>query len=234
LIKARVAITIRKSTDETRCTLGSPAAKGHTMRFAARRRLALLALAAASLLAAGLSGTAQAQSSPLTDQCAGQQLSRPFLPWLDLDSYTLAGDGGFEAGASGWTLSGGATVVSGNEPWHVRGATDAQSLNLPVGASATSPAVCIGLLDPTARLFARSLGGTLEVDATVNTGAVSAVVPVGVIAAGSKWAPTSPLPVLANLTTLVSNGTGSVTFSFTALGGGVQIDDLYVDPFKVN
>jgi hypothetical protein len=196
--------------------------------------LALLAVAAVSLLAAGLSGTAHAQSSLLTGQCAGQQLSRPFLPWLDLDSYIFAGDGGFEAGGNGWTLSGGAKVVTGNEPWHVHAATDAHSLNLPIGATATSPAVCIGLLHPTARLFARSLGGTLEVDATVNTGTLSAVVPVGVVVAGSKWAPTLPLPVLANLTTLVSDGTGSVTFSFTALGGGVQIDDLYVDPFKVN
>jgi hypothetical protein len=48
------------------------------------------------------------------------------------------------------------------------------------------------------------------------------------------WAPTVAAAGSANLTTLLSDGTGSVTLTFTAVGGEVQIDDVYVDPFEVN
>jgi hypothetical protein len=165
--------------------------------------------------------------------CPGQPLSQPFLPWLDASSYVFAGDGGFESGARGWNLKGGAAVVSGNEPWRVHSAADSHSLSLPAGARAASPATCIGLLHPTTRFFARSLGGTLKVDATVTIAGVSIPVLIGVVVAGNSFAPTLPLPLLANLTAPLS-GSGSVTLTFTAVGGAVQIDDLYIDPFKVN
>jgi hypothetical protein len=166
--------------------------------------------------------------------CPGQQLSQPFAPWLDPALYTLVGDGGFESGASGWTLNGGAAVVLGNEPWRVRDAGDSRSLLLPAGAQAVSPATCIGVLHPVARFFARSLGGVLKVDATVTIARISIPVPVGVVAAGSSFAPTPPVPLVANLTVPLAVGGATVKLTFTALGGAVQIDDLYIDPFKVN
>jgi hypothetical protein len=196
-----------------------------------RRWTFLGAVAALGLLFAA---PAPAQTSPAAASCPGQSYSQPFLPWLDLGQYVLAGDGGFEGGAAGWTLKGGAKVVSGNEPWFVRGAGDSRSLYLPAGAQATSPATCIGLLHPTMRFFARSFGGTVAVEATVRALGLTLVVPIGVAAAGGSFSPSLPLPILGNLTTLLSGGTGTVTLKFTALLGPVAVDDVYVDPFKVN
>jgi hypothetical protein len=194
-------------------------------------RTTTLAAAAAAALALILSAPA---SPAALAGCSGQQLAQPFRPWLDLDNYTLAGDGGFEAGATGWKLSGGASVVTGNEPWHVHAAADSRSLSLPAGAKAVSPATCIGLLHPTARLFARGSGGTLMVDTTITVLGLSVVLPVGAVVPGQSFAPTLPLPLLANLTSPLSGSTGTATLTFTALGGPVAIDDVYVDPFKVN
>jgi hypothetical protein len=204
------------------------------MSTAARRHLALLVCALAAAFAAFGATASPGSAALLTGSCPGQQLSQPFLPWLDLSRYVLVGDGGFESGASGWALGAGSQVVDGNEPWDVREAGDTHSLQLPAGGQATSPATCIGLLDPTMRFFARSLGGTLVVDATVTIGTQTTTLPVGVVAAGGEFSPTLPLPLLANLTTPLAGGTGSVTLTFTAVGGPVAIDDVYIDPYKVN
>jgi hypothetical protein len=197
-------------------------------------RALLLTITALTLALCWTTGARSASTGGPLGSCPGQQLSQPFAPWLDRASYTLVDDGGFESGALGWTLKGGAAVVSGNEPWRVRGAGDSRSLSLPAGAQATSPATCIGVLHPTARFFARSLGGALKVDATITIARISVPVPVGVVVAGSSFAPTLPLPLVANLTAPLAVGGATVTLTFTALGGAVQIDDLYIDPFKVN
>ena len=49
-----------------------------------------------------------------------------FSPWGDQRNYVLAPDGGFEAGAQGWELAGGATVVAGNESYYLNDAGDTQ------------------------------------------------------------------------------------------------------------
>src|SRR5689334_23004691 len=59
--------------------------------------------------------------SSLTEPCDGQTMERPFTRWLDLFQYTLAPGGDFESNAAGWTLTGGAQVVSGNESFNVTG-----------------------------------------------------------------------------------------------------------------
>jgi hypothetical protein len=198
------------------------------------RRLLCIPFVALGAVLLTATWTAEARAGMIAG-CPGQQLSQPFLPWLDPADYTLVGDGGFEAGASGWRLSDGASVVSGNEPWQVRDAGDSRSLNLPAGARATSPAVCVDLLQPTVRFFARSLGGTLQVDATVTVvGGLKLTVPVGGVVPGGTFAPTLPLPLLVNLMAPLFGGTGSVALTFSAVGGAVQIDDVYIDPFKVN
>jgi hypothetical protein len=171
---------------------------------------------------------------PAAAACGSQQLVRPFLPWLDPDQYFLAGDGGLEAGAQGWQLANGARATSGNEQWFVNGTGDTQSLYLPAGGVAVSPPACVELVDPTIRFFARSLGGTLKVDVTLRVAGIPATLPVGVVVSGSAFAPTPVLPLLANLTSPLAGGSSSVVIRFTALGGAVQVDDLFVDPFKVN
>ena len=190
------------------------------------RRLALLAVVAA---AAAVSVAPASANFGLPGACA-DKLSQPFLPWLDPASYVLAPDGGFEAGAGGWSLEGGARTVAGNEPWHVGAADDSSALALPRGSRATSPELCLSLAHPTVRFFARDtsvLGGLLLVEAEVEIAGVRQFAPLGVVPAGPGFAPTLPLPLLANLTSPVGR------LRFTALGGELRIDDVYIDPFKV-
>lgn len=166
-----------------------------------------------------------------------QSLDQPFLRFLDPASYVLVPDGGFEQGGAGWQLGGGAAIASGNEPWNASGPGTA-SLALPSGATAVSPSFCIGLLDPTLRLFARNSGplglGAILVSAEVDTGDASLTVPVGVVLAGSRWQPTLPLPLLVDALAPLGGGTATARLRFTALGGSWQLDDVYVDPFKTS
>ena len=50
----------------------------------------------------------------------------------------------FENGAPGWTLSPGAGIVKGSEPYGAGGSVGASSVNLPAGASVTSPFTILG------------------------------------------------------------------------------------------
>jgi hypothetical protein len=182
-----------------------------------------------------LAATAAATASPAGAalSCSGQTTVQPFKPWLDPLSYVQVPNGNLES-TSGWSLSGGAVQTSGNEPWYVSGSADRKSLALPSGSSATSPAICIGMLSPTLRFFATNSGSTLvtlKVDAITNVNGVKLTSPVGVLVGGG-WQPTLPLPFLTNLTAL---GTATVQFRFTPVGlgtSGWRIDDLYVDPVK--
>jgi hypothetical protein len=182
-----------------------------------------------------LAATAAATASPADAalSCNDQKTVQPFKPWLDPLSYVQVPSGNLES-TSGWTLSGGAAQASGNEPWYVSGSTDRKSLALPSGSSATSPALCIGMLSPTLRFFATNSGSTLvalKVEAITNVNGLKLTTPIGVLVGGG-WQPTLPLPFLTNLTAL---GTASVQFRFTPVGlgtSGWRIDDVYVDPVK--
>ena len=50
-------------------------------------------------------------------------------------------------------------MVAENEPFWVHGGETPAAVWLDSGASATSPAICVSLDDPTMRFFARSAGG---------------------------------------------------------------------------
>ncbi len=167
-------------------------------------------------------------------------VSQPFLAWGDSAGYFLAPNGGFENGSAGWTLSGGAGVPPGNEPFHVRSTGDTMSLALPSGGSAVSSQTCVGTVSPTLRLFARNTGvlsSTLRID-VLYTDALGLrwTVPVGSATGTGDWAPTSDYLILANVTALplLTNGAARVAFRFTAQGSGGmwQIDDVYIDPYK--
>jgi hypothetical protein len=205
-----------------------------------KRRIRLVVAALMLALVGGAGSTETASAGVWTTDCGPQLFEQPFLPWLDPFHYVLAPDGGFEGGAAGWTLTGGAQVVAGNEPYHVRSAADERSLSLPMGSSATSPPMCLGVDGPTARLFVSNSGSllsTLRVEVVSrNALGLKTSVPVAVLFGTRTWQPTLPFPVLANLTSLalVTNETTHVSFRFTPVGvlGGWKIDDVYVDPFK--
>jgi hypothetical protein len=164
--------------------------------------------------------------------CGDPELSQPFKPWLDPSNYKLVGD--FEDGMDGWTLTGDAKVVAGDASAKVGGAGEGKSLSLPAGSTATTPPVCVGLNEPTLRLFARKNSGVLSamtvwVDVQTSLG-VWVSLPIGTDLGGA-WHPTLPMLVVANLLPLLPPDQTAVRFRFApVLGGSWQIDDVYVDP----
>jgi len=199
-------------------------------------RLAVLVVVLVS--AGALTGSANAQL--LGGACGDRPLSQPFMRWLDPMKYTLAPGGGFESGARGWTLKGGAAVVTGNEPWKVSGA-GSRSLYLPSGSSATTPPICVETLDPTVRYFAKNRGlvalSSLLVEVVLldKYGRPVLTLPAGVHTGFSTWHPSLPGVAVLNLTALLSGGKANVAFRFRPIGLGAkwQIDDVYVDPLKM-
>jgi hypothetical protein len=193
---------------------------------------AIACAAFASPASAGII-TSSAQS------CDDSPITQPFSRFGDYANYKKIGN--FESGTSGWTLSGGAKVVAGNETYKVGGSADAKSVLLPNGSSAVSPFTCVGLAEPTLRLFAKrnsallGLVSTLTVQMQVQTSlGLSLWLPVlpGDLGGGS-WHPTAKMPLLANLLTLSATDRTPVRFRITPLLGSWQIDDVYVDPMRL-
>ena len=170
------------------------------------------------------------------DSCPARPTEHTFARWLDIGNYTPVPGGTFEGSLSGWKLTGGAKVVSGNESFNVHGAGEKLALSLPGGSSATTPTMCMGVLDPTLRYFAANDGGLLSL-LTVQIlyyppGGGVITLPLGVNVGGKSWAPSLPTVVAANLLGLLNGGDAQVAFRFTPTGLGAKwrIDDVYVDP----
>jgi hypothetical protein len=188
------------------------------------------ALASAQTAKAGLLSTG---SASYCDSNARQV----FAPWGDSSYYARLLNGDFESGSTGWNLTGGARIASGNEPFFVGDADDSHSLLLPSGSSATSSTACFALADWHLRFFAKSVGssrGQLHVQVVVpSLLGVLSVLDGGTVSAGNTWQPSPRLALLlSNVTSLL--GTRAVAFRFTPVGAGAafQVDDVYLDPWK--
>jgi hypothetical protein len=201
-----------------------------------RRAIGVLVAASAVTLAAA----APAQAGLLVasaENCETKPSSQVFLRWLDPLRYEQAPDGGVESG-QGWTLTGGARIVAGNEPWMVGSRYDRMSLQLPRGSRATTGVMCVGIGHPIMRFFARRTSGwlldSLKVDVLFEgAGGQVHSLPVGLVLGGKSWQPTLPFPVLASLLPLLPGEQTPIQFRFTPVGGGTwQIDDVYVDPWR--
>jgi hypothetical protein len=175
-------------------------------------------------------------SAPSGAGCPIPASSAVLAPLGDLANYSLLPGGDFEGSTTAWSLNG-ASVVPGNEPWQVGGASDSQSLSIPAGASAVSPTLCLTSQLPSWRFFAQAADGSFatKLQVTVeyadnhgNRGEVSAAKLFG--GTFASWQPTSSLP----LGSVLSPGTAvNVRFVFAAesSGGAWNIDDVYVDPY---
>jgi hypothetical protein len=209
-------------------------------RIAMRREGRLVAVLAGALCALAI-GAQPSHANVLVasaPSCPTSETAHPFLPWLDIASYVPAPDGGFEAGAKGWNLDD-ASVVAGNEPYHVGDDADDSALRIPAGGSAQTPTFCVGLEHPTARFFAKRVGGSLLSTLRVDVQFEDALgkthyLPIGVVALnGGSWQPTLPMLMVANLLPLLDGGHTPVALRFVPQGGGSWlVDDVYVDPFK--
>ncbi len=121
--------------------------------FSSPRMLLLGVLASLSV-----TGTAQAATSSIeTSQCSEGSFSQPFRSLKDSNYYSLA-PGQSESGfnGSGWTLSGGAKIVTTKLPNGSAGTV----LDLPSGSKAVSPLVCVTKDYPVARAYVDNVVGS--------------------------------------------------------------------------
>ena len=104
--------------------------------------------------------------------------------------------------------------------------------------NARTASICVGLGHPTVRFFVRRDGGTplstLRVDVRFGlaTGKV-VTLPVGLIAAGTKWQATLPGVVVANLLPLLPGERTAIEFRLVPQGSATwYVDDVLVDPWR--
>jgi hypothetical protein len=188
---------------------------------------------AALVAAVGLSVPA-ASAGLLLPSCGAT--SHPFTPWGDQASYCAFPNLGFENGTAAWTLSGQASVASGNEPWHVSG-SGTHALRLGPGATAVSSPLPVSVLDPWIRLFAHngSAVGGLRVQVIFRglLGNVTGLLNVGTLSSNgySSWQPTQR--VLSTLALPLATSSAQVVLTSQANQGNWWVDDIYLDPCKL-
>src|SRR4051812_25716663 len=167
------------------------------MLFTIKRSARVLAVAAGALAVAAGPAHARTLGNPY-DCSPGGVLNQSFGSFGDNALYTPVDNAGLEGGASSWTLTGGATVVHDNEPWHLGGAGDHTALTLPAGSSAVTAPICIDPSYPYFRLFARAAARqSLKVDVLSfdTKGKLLATAPYMYKTASSSWAPTPSIPI---------------------------------------
>ena len=196
-----------------------------------KRRLWLVLAVLGVVAGLSVPAASASLSNSVLPSCGAQ--SYPFKPWADSDAYCAFANLGFEGGSSSWSLAGKASVVSGNEPWHVSGA-GTHALQLGPGASALSSSLPVNLLDPWVRFFARSASanGSLHVQILFHglLGNLTGVLNVGSLSPGSysSWQPTQR--VLSALALPLFTSTAQVQITSQATSGSWQVDDVYLDP----
>jgi len=193
-----------------------------------RARLFITAVAAALLaVPAANAGLLDPITQLVLPTCGSN--SYPFQQFGDRHAYYHFSNNGFEIGSNGWSLSGGAYVGSGNEPWYANG-WGGRSLTLPPGASATSPSFCINLLDPAVRMFTRgSNGSTLQIQVVFRglTGNITGIFNYDDENGSGAWSPSDRVSSQLALPLLTS----SAQIRVTAASGTWQVDDAFVDPW---
>lgn len=184
----------------------------------------LAGVAAAVFAALGPSQAMAASSTPTA--CATPVVSQAFLGWGDSNYYTPApGVVTDRFSGSGWVLSGGAKIISTTL---ADGATG-QVLELPPGASATSPVMCVESGEPYARMITRVVGVNAASNATTLyvTQAGSSKLGSGMPVLGKTgWAESPPDNVDPG------NATEDVSFTYKSnmTSGDLELYDLFIDP----
>lgn len=189
----------------------------------------LLAFLAALTLAGAAAGAARAEITS-TSECYESVLSQHFLPFGDYNWYAEVpgqDEAGFNGG--GWTLSNGAQIVSTT---NAKGQS-IQVLELPTGAKAVSPTICVTRDFPTGRMMVRSLTGDQDLFFYVSyAGTKTWTAPKSTDkfhGSGNAWDLSDPI----NLQPSSISGWQLVKFSLVAGGKSdrSQVYDFWVDPF---
>jgi hypothetical protein len=201
-----------------------------------RLRNSFLAVSVAIVvLAAGAPSASAGLLVKSAPDCSPQPTTQPFAPWGDTTPYNIAPGGTFESGTQAWSLSGNASVVSGNESFDIAGSGHTRSLRLAPGGTATSPVICVGLEHPLIRFMVkdnRALLSTMTVSVITETSlGLPVEVPIGVLLPGGQWRPGPKLWIVANLLPLLPGEHTPVQFRLRSVGFGTwNVDDFYVDP----
>jgi len=188
--------------------------------------------ALAALFALGGAGAAHANGT-VSNGCGTFHVKQAFAKWADTKSYTLAPNGGFEQGTSGWALGGAASIVPGNEPFGLNDPADSASATVPAGSSITSPEICVGFQSPQFRLVARNLGGplaTLKVEVIYLDRGAAAPRVAGVLTGGPQWNATNKMSIASGQLGQGPVNRARIAIRITPQGGDWQVDDLFVDP----
>ena len=190
-----------------------------------RRSVALSGAIAALAcgLAAAPASAATAQSGNV--DCSQPPLSQPFLSAGDANWYTLlAGQTTDDFNAGGWTLSGGAKLVS----TRLANGQLGRVLDLPSGATAVSPTMCVNNGYQAARTYVRDIAGNAGVSVAVSYRGSGTAAVDQINVAGTGWGRSAPFSVFPS----DRSGWQHVTFTLTAAGTGseYQISNLWVDP----
>lgn len=198
-------------------------------RLVAACGIASFLLAAAASPAMALEGSGTAPVAMDATSCTYPQLSQAFAWANDSRWYTLTpGQSVDNFDGSGWTLTGGAQVVTTD----LANGSTGQVLDLPSGSRAVSPTICVDSGFQVARTMVRnviggegvqfyvSYSGTATWDQPKNTGQVHGK--------QNSWTPSDPVNVQP------SNVPGWQLVRFTFVPGGksseFQIYNFYVDP----
>jgi len=165
-----------------------------------------------------------------TSWCQDPLLSQPFAAIGDPNLYTLApGESADDFAGTGWTLTGGATIV----PATLVDGRVGSVLDLPTGASATSPLMCVASNYPSARAIVREMTGSGGAHFSVAyEGTHSANKPKtsGVLqGSGSGWSVSNAVSLSPDHGV---SGWQPVRFALTttAARSEVQVYNLYFDP----
>lgn len=141
----------------------------------------------------------------------------------------LPTNGGFENGSTGWTLTGGAAVVSGNESSYLNAASDSHALNMPSGSSAAYNA-CYGFLSYPAFRFMVQGNAKIHVWVTTkNLLGLLSILDGGTFTVNGSWDASPRLSSFVS-SLIAITGVKSMQIHIGVSSGSAQIDDLYVDP----
>jgi hypothetical protein len=186
------------------------------------------ALTLAVILAAIVSKAAFAATytPPSTADCANPTVFQPFLSWGDSNWYAMVpGEALDNFAGTGWTLTGGATIKTTTLADGTTGAV----LDLPSGAKAVSPEMCVGNGMPLARTLIRyGAGNSGNVSFTPFDLTTNKQMGTMGLRTTASWAVTPPVNVLPGAVS------GWHIMQFTYVAGGTksefQIYDFGVDP----
>jgi hypothetical protein len=202
--------------------------------FSMRVAVAGALIACAAALPAVASAKAPARASDPgakasgASSCAAPALSQPFLPWGDANEYTpFPGETFDSVDGLGWTLQGGATLVTSA----LQDGSSGQVLDMPAGSVVVSTPLCVDASNyPSARAMVADVTGTegVTVEVSYVSGADwSRLMPAGNIKnTAGGWYPSKPIMLHAG----GLQGMHLLRLVLVAGAGEYRVYNLFVDP----